>query len=79
MKFPLVEIKWDDAVTDTGWQHADEIEPSNEVAITIGFLVKETPKHVVVASTIDADGSTNGRIQIPVKMILKRTVIRKPK
>lgn len=79
MKFPLVEIKWDDAVTDVGWMDAAEIEPSNEVATTIGFVVKETPKHVVIASTIDADGSTNGRIQIPIKMILKRTVIRKPK
>lgn len=79
MNFDLVRLEWDDAQTDTGWLDHGEIETGTALAITIGFLVKETAEHVVVASTVGEDGSTNGRIQIPKKMILKRRVIRKAK
>lgn len=77
MKFPLVSLEWDDAQTDTGWVDHTEIKTEHAVAITIGFLVKESSEHVVIASTVGEDGSTNGRIQIPKKMILKRRTMRK--
>lgn len=77
MKFPLVEIRWDDAETSGGWEQASDLKPVHAEAITVGFVVAETKDHVVIASTIGEDGSTNGRIQIPVKMILKRRMMRK--
>ena len=76
MKFSLVRLEWDDAQTDTGWIDHGEIVTGTALAITIGFLVKETDAHIVIASTVGEDGSTNGRIQIPKKMILKRKVMR---
>ena len=79
MTYPLVEISWDDAATSHGWEAAEDLETEAEIATTIGFLVKETSDHVVIASTIDANGNNNGRIQIPKRMIRKRRVIRKPK
>jgi hypothetical protein len=79
LKYTLAEIQWDDAATDHGWQQPDEIEPHVEMALTVGFVVKETADHVVIASTVGEDGSCNGRIQIPKKMIRKRRIIRKAK
>lgn len=79
MSYPLVEIQWDDAATSHGWEAAEDLETEAEIAVTIGFIVKETQDHIIVASTIDANGNTNGRIQIPKKMIRRRRVIRKAK
>lgn len=79
MNFPLLEILWDDAATSHGWEQANDIKPEVEIAVTVGFLVKETAEHVVIASTVGEDGSCNGRIQVPKKMIRKRRTIRKAK
>jgi len=76
LKFPLVEIRWDDAETSGGWEQATDLAPKHAEAITVGFLVAETADHVVIANTVGEDGSTNGRIQIPSKMILKRRTMR---
>jgi hypothetical protein len=52
-----------------------ELKPKPELVTTVGFLVKETPDHVVIASCIcDVEGyegfySTNGHFQIPKSMI----------
>ena len=79
MKFPLVEIRWDDAETSGGWEQSTDLHPTHAEAITVGFLVAETENHIVIANTVGEDGSTNGRIQIPVKMILKRKTMRAAK
>lgn len=72
-KYPLVEVQWDDAEVDTGWTETpDKLEPS--IATTVGFLVKETRNHILIASTYD-ELHINGTIQIPKKMIKTRKEI----
>lgn len=72
-KYPLVEVLWDDAEVDSGWvETPDKLEPS--IATTVGFLVKETKSHILVASSYD-DARINGTIQIPKKMIKLRKEI----
>ena len=72
-RFPLVEIMWDDAETSDGWE-----EPVSElkaaVATTVGFLVRESERHLLIASTYDPN-HTNGRIQIPIGMVVSRKVL----
>ena len=76
-KFDLVECIWDDATElAAGWSdEVEEIEPA--LAISVGFLVKETKDHIVLALDIDANGHHNGRSQIPRGMVKKMKVLRK--
>lgn len=76
--FPLIEIHWDDAATMVqGWEPAAEIRLDEQICVTVGFLVKETEQHLMIASTVDMDGNTNGRFQIPRQMIRSQRVVRK--
>jgi hypothetical protein len=71
--FKRVEIVWDDAETTAlGWEHKDEVTTPPRLACTLGWLILENADYVVVAHSADADGNTNGRIQIPIKMIKER-------
>lgn len=73
-KYDLVEIIWDDAQTDDGWDKIpDKLE--EQLAMTVGFIVRSTKKHVLVVHTIDGE-NTNGRMQIPKGMIKKMTVLK---
>ena len=66
--FKLVAVVWDDAETETGWdQPPDKLE--HKLCLTVGFLIKQTKHHLMIASTCDAEKNTNGRIQIPRAMV----------
>jgi hypothetical protein len=75
-KFPLVEVWWDDATgLKAGWtQELDEIEFA--LVLSVGFLIKETEGHIIIAQDIDSDGAHNSRSQIPSGMIKKMKVLR---
>lgn len=72
-KYPLVEIVWDDAETDPSWRNLSDVNPKHALVVTVGFLIKETEKHIVIASTYSEE-AVIATIQIPVGMIVKRTV-----
>lgn len=76
-KFDLVEVIWNDASELTsGW--TDEIEKDEPaLALSVGFLVRETKEHIVIAQDTDAEGHHNGRSQIPRGMVKKIKVLRK--
>ncbi len=66
-KYPIVVIIWDDAETAGGWEEVpEEMKPA--LATSMGFLVKESDDHILIASSYD-DKHTNGRLQIPKGMI----------
>lgn len=73
-KYPLVWIEWDDAAVFDNWEYEENVEPEIGVVTTVGFLLKETEDHIVVASTY-SDTLSNARIQIPKSMIKFRTTI----
>ena len=76
-RFALVEVVWNDASELTaGWtDELDDTEP--QLALSVGFLVKEDKDHIVIAQDIDAEGHHNGRGQIPRGMVKKIKVLRK--
>lgn len=74
-RYPLVVVEWDDAETSGGWEEPPA-ELGEAIAITVGFLIRETTKHLLIASSYDSTNThTNGRIQIPIGMIKTRVVL----
>lgn len=73
----MVEVIWDDASELTaGW--TDEIEKTEPaLTLSVGFLIKETKDHIVIAQDIDDNGHHNGRSQIPRGMVKKIKVLKK--
>jgi hypothetical protein len=66
--YPLVEVVWDDAAVDGGWDKVKE--PKAELVLTVGFLTSKGPDHIIVSNSIcSGEYGTNGRIQIPLGMI----------
>ena len=74
-RYPLIVVEWDDAETSGGWEEPPA-ELGEAIAITVGFLIRETSKHLLIASSYDSTNThTNGRIQIPVEMVKTRVVL----
>lgn len=75
--YPLVEVIWDDAAgLKDGWTAKHEkLEPY--IALSVGFLIRDTGEHIIIAQDTDGDGSHNGRTQIPRGMVKKIKVLRK--
>lgn len=75
--YQLVEVIWDDAAgLRHGWTAKEEkLEP--QLCISVGFLIRENADHIMIAQDTDADGSHNGRTQIPRGMVKRLKVLRK--
>lgn len=69
-------IEWDDAVADIGWERRSTVDLSVQRCASVGRVVREDDRTVVVAgtwgATLDADEDTNCRIAIPKGWITKR-------
>ena len=76
--YPLVEVLWDDATEIKGWKEEHEEEELKPCMIlSVGFLVKQTKSHVVIAQDLSDDHMRNGRSQIPRGMVKRLKVIKK--
>ena len=79
--FPLVEVVWDDAAAMThGWKTKEEFDKESvipELMLSVGFLIKETPDHIIIAMDVDRDGGSNQRSQIPRSMVKKIKILKK--
>lgn len=75
--YDLVEVIWNDASDLTGgWaKEIDEDEPA--LALSVGFLIRQTEEHIIIALDTDSEGHHNGRSQIPRGMVKKMRVLRK--
>lgn len=74
-KYDLVQIRWDDAECDSGWDKAQD--PKEALVLSVGYLVKKTRKHYVLAGSITTgEHNTNQRIQIPKGMVKEVVVIK---
>ena len=75
--FDLVEVLWDDASgIRHGWAAKSE-KVEAYVAMSVGWLINETTDHIIIAQDTDAEGSHNGRSQIPRGMVKKIKVLKK--
>lgn len=82
--YDLYEVWWDDAAgLRHGWMDRTET-PKAQMVISVGFLVIDTPDHIIIAQDTDDMGAHNGRTQIPRGMVkymklLRRKDVQKPK
>jgi hypothetical protein len=73
----LVIITWDDAsALEHGWTDPADEKPVAQIVTTVGFLVAETEKYLVIAHTTDGH-FVNGRFQIPRGMVRTIKPLRK--
>jgi hypothetical protein len=73
--YDLVGVVWDDAEVDSGWDKVEE--PTESLVLTVGYLVKKTRAHLVIAASITTgEYNTNQRIKIPKGMVKQITVIK---
>ncbi len=78
--YPLVEIVWDDATSNSdSWVHLDDISAPERVNTT-GFLVKETEAAVTIAGSVaayeDSIGTVGNTMTIPKGMIHSRRLLK---
>jgi hypothetical protein len=70
-------VTWDDAAGFRhGWTSKEE-QLIPQLAVSVGFLIRETEDHILIAQDTDADGSHNGRGQIPRGMIKSLIILKK--
>jgi hypothetical protein len=78
--YPLVEIIWSDATSNSdSWVHLDDIATPEQINTT-GFLVKEADDYVTVAASVSTQEETIGTVgntmTIPKGMIVSRREVR---
>lgn len=74
----VLEIIWEDSFSNAGPASADEIDEEPMIQHLIGYLVKETPKLLVLASGhVPEDGRWRHISAIDKRVIKRRKVIRK--
>jgi heme-degrading monooxygenase HmoA len=77
-KFPhrAILVVWDDAEVSNDWQETPKEEELEQGTVyTLGFLVRETEKYLLIASTYDGN-ITNARTKIPKGMIVERREVK---
>ena len=68
-KWPFVEVRWFDAISEGGWQEFNKVnEPS--LCITRGWLIKDEDWYVAIAGTIGDDDQVGEVISIPRGFII---------
>lgn len=78
LRHDLMLITWDDAAElNLGWQDESEVEAKPMLVRTVGFLIRKTTKHVIVASTVGDLVHCHAQFQIPRKMIVTMQTIAK--
>ena len=76
--YPIVLVIWDDATELKDWKEEHEEEETKPCLIrSVGYLVKKTRKHIVIAQDLSYDRMRNGRSQIPRGMVKQITVLKK--
>lgn len=70
--FPLVHVDWTDAQVSGTWLLEEEVRLELPVVHTVGFLIKEDDKAIIIASTVGSDRHSNAHILIPKGMIVDR-------
>lgn len=75
--YDLELVQWNDAAgLRHGWlDRSDPLVP--QLALSCGFVIKETADHLMIASDVDDNGAHNGRTQIPKGMVMSRKILRK--
>ena len=78
LRHDLILVTWDDAgELGLGWIQDSEIQVKEMLVHTIGFCLKRTRSHIIIASTVSEPYANHAQFQIPVKMVKKVEIIAK--
>lgn len=61
----VVEIKWRDACSTSGWQDGDEIDGVPQPICTVGILHSQTVSAFTVALSVDGNGMVHSTMTVP--------------
>ncbi len=61
----LVEVRWIDSTFHTGWRKADRPLPELTICRTVGYMVSDGKKTVVVSMNSEKDGDYSETMVIP--------------
>ena len=66
-QFKLVQVHFEDAMDyDTGWHDLKKVQAAKTEPVTsVGWIVNETEKHIVLSADFCSDGTTGRAIAIP--------------
>lgn len=68
----IVRVKWVDAFSTDAWTDFEDLSTDSMIATTVGFLVKELPNLLIVASTVSRDRQACCTMHIPKGWIMER-------
>lgn len=77
MKYPLAVVEWEDAAHEFGWQEGVIPEPKTVIVRSVGYVIKRTKKHILLAQSIAEDNHAQ-TLQIPKGMVIKVKNIKEP-
>jgi len=77
-QYPLVEVVWDDAASDSGWQEIKKIKFEQQIVVTVGFLMAENKKYIIIGHTYSGEDYI-GWFQIPKGMIISKKMLKRAK
>jgi hypothetical protein len=72
----IVYLKWVDSTSWEGWKNLPLTDSKMCEIETIGYVIKETKKKIVIAHSISNANHTNGILSIPKGALLKRRNIK---
>ena len=78
MKKSLVLIRWLDTFSSTDWKQPQKLLEDTEyvdnlsICESVGWLIEQDSKRIVLASMIGRDGCTNDRQYIPKGCIIEK-------
>jgi len=82
--FDFVEIIWQDACMEVGWEAIKELKPVTALCCSRGWLIKEDADTIILAACYspftEKEDETNVHSHIPKGMVRHTTVlVKKPK
>ncbi len=75
MEYPIVKIWWNDHYDVSEWTDIEGYKPEDFVHVSVGFLVKTTRQHYVIARTITPDGKMDAVMNIIKKNVKQKQTI----
>lgn len=76
--YPLLEIVWDDACSDSGWHSSKSVKFEPQKVTTVAFLISQDRDYLMLAHTYSDDDFV-GWFQLPKKMIISRKTLKRAK
>ena len=78
IKSPIYKVKWIDVNSESGWEELDasiiwaDLSYGLEHCTTVGWIIHETKKYILMAASHNGAGEYGERVMIPKSLIVKK-------